>query len=84
MAKHMDQHHSQPVFFLPSADALQTQVDVVLVSKLMEMISAVELYSATAFWMDMRWQLSGSLGKPLRAGGRHEEESNCSELVHVG
>ena len=64
----MDQHHSHLLFLWPIAGALQTQVDAVLVSKLMERVSAVESYSATAFWTVMRWQLSGSLGKPLWAG----------------
>lgn len=79
--KHVDQQlihrsaDSHPVFLWPSAGALQVQVDGVLVPKLMETVSATELYSAMAFWMDMRWQLTGSLGKPLRAEyrGRRSE-----------
>ena len=45
-----------------------------LVSKLMVTVSAPESYVATAFWTDMRSQLSGSLGKPLWAGGRRRRE----------
>ena len=68
IAKHIDQHHSHPDSVWPSAGALQSQVEAVLVPKLMVIVSATESYSATAFWMDMRSQLSGSLGMPLWAG----------------
>ena len=41
-------------------------MDAMLVSKVTEIVFAVELYTAVAFWMDMRWQF-GSLGMPLWA-----------------
>ena len=63
----MDHHHLQFLFLWPIAGTLHTQVDAVLVSKVMETVSAAALYTAMEFWMDMRWQLTGSLGMPLWA-----------------
>ena len=59
------------------------QVDAVLVPKLMVTVSATESYSATGFWMDMRSQLSGSLGIPLRAGEEGKRRGNSSEWVYA-
>ena len=66
-ARHINHyHHSHPCFLWPIAGTLHTQVDAVLVSKVTEIVFAVELYTDVAFWMDMRWQF-GSLGMPLWA-----------------